>query len=326
LTNTETVVDIVILSWGRIPDTCAAIDSALSQKGITPHVIIIDQGTPDNELAVLKAHVEGHPQVTLVCNKENRGVPGGRNQGSALGSAPFIVALDNDAEFASDDEVAKAVMAMQADPTIAGLAFRIVLFDNGDDDKSSWPYPLSMHDHADRRFTTARFVGAGHMLRRTSFDAVNGYDETLIFLHEEVDLSYRLINAGGVIVYDPAIRVRHKVSAENRVSWTGRRYYFHIRNTIYMASKFNFPVTSSTLNAMVAIIRGLRSGYINGTLQGIGGGLKLLPKGLKQRWFDSRVRLSREAKDRIKATSPTRNMSFFQKVRYRLMPHTKVTQ
>lgn len=326
MSNIETVVDIVILSWGRIPETCAAIDSALSQKGITPHVIIIDQGTPDNELAVLKTHVDGNSQVTLVCNHENRGVPGGRNQGSALGSAPFIVSLDNDAEFASDDEVARAVQAMQAEPNIAGLAFRIVLFSNGDDDKSSWPYPLSMQDHADRRFTTARFVGAGHMLRRASFDAVNGYDETLIFLHEEVDLSYRLINAGGTVVYDPTIRVRHKVSAENRVSWTDKRYYFHIRNTIYMTSKFNFPIASSTLNATVAVVRGLRSGYLKGTLEGLGAGVKLLPKGFKQRWFDGQVRLSREAKNYIKLTSATRNMTFFQKVRYRLTPLMKAAR
>ena len=323
--NTETAVDIVILSWGRIPDTCSAIDSALSQKGIVPNVIIIDQGTPADELAVLKAHVEGNSSVTLVCNDKNRGVPGGRNQGSALGSAPYIVALDNDAEFASEDEIANAVRSMQADSGIAALAFRIVLFSTGDDDKSSWPYPLAMHENAGRKFTTARFVGAGHMLRRSSFEAVSGYDETLIFLHEEVDLSYRLINSGGSIIYDPTIRVRHKVSAENRVSWTGKRYYFHIRNTIYMASKFNFSAMSSILNATLAIIRGLRSGYIKGTLRGIGGGLMLIPKGLTQRWFDRRVRLSREARGRIKATSPTRDMSLTQKLSYRLMPGTKAT-
>ncbi|MBD9388226.1 glycosyltransferase [Agrobacterium sp. AGB01] len=324
--NPDTAVDIIILSWGRIPDTCAAIDSALSQKGIVPNVIVVDQGTPDDELSILKAHVAQNPSVTLVCNDKNRGVPGGRNQASSLGSAPYIVALDNDAEFASSDEVAKAVTYMEADATVAALAFRIVLFSDGEDDKSSWPYPLSMSKYSGQRFQTARFVGAGHMLRRSTFDAVKGYDDTLIFLHEEVDLAYRLINAGGTMVYEPSVRIRHKVSAENRVSWTGRRYYFHVRNTIYMASKFNFSPVSSLMNATLAITRGLRSGYIKGTLQGVFAGIGLIPRGLKQRWFDSRVRLSRDARKNIKATSPTRDMSLVQKIRYRLVPDTKAAQ
>lgn len=322
----EISVDIVVLSWGRIPDTCLAIDSALAQKGVTVRVVVIDQGSSAEDLAVLKSHVADKDRVTLVCNDRNLGVPGGRNQGTALGSAPYIVALDNDAEFASEDEVARAVGVMQSDASIAALAFRIVLFSNGQDDRSSWPYSISMEENAGRRFATARFVGAGHMLKRSVFESVGCYDEKLIFLHEEVDLSYRLMNSGSRIVYEPSVRVRHKVGQENRVSWSGKRYYFHIRNTIYMAAKYNFSPVSSTLNAGVAILRGLRSGYVKGTLQGILFGLALVPTGLRQRWFDRRVRMSAESRTRIKATSPTSTMSLTQKIRYRLAPGARSAQ
>lgn len=323
---TKTSVDIVILSWGRIPDTCLAIDSALAQTGVAIRVLVVDQGTAAEELAVLKAHVACNDRVTLVCNIQNRGVPGGRNQASALGTAPYIVALDNDAEFASEDEVARAVEAMEIDRSIGALAFRIVLFSTGQDDKSSWPYPIPMANNAGRRFTTARFVGAGHMLRRSTFEDVGVYDDRLIFLHEEVDLSYRLINSGFKIVYEPSVRVRHKVGQENRVSWNGKRYYFHIRNTIYMAAKYNFSAAASLFNVAVAVMRGLRSGYVKGTLEGLAYGLALVPKGLRQRWFDPRVRLSADARARIKATSPTRDMSLMQKIRHRIAPGARPAQ
>ena len=324
--TTEPVVDVIILSWGRIPDTCAAIDSALRQKGVGIRVIVVDQGTAAAELGLLKAHVEGRQQVTLVCNDENRGVPGGRNQASALGTGDFIVALDNDAEFASDDEVAIATGMMNDDETIAVLAFRILLYSTDGDDKSSWPFPLPIADYAATRFDTARFVGAGHMLRRSSFEACGCYDDTLIFLHEEVDLSYRLLNLGKRAVYEPSVRIRHKVSTENRVSWTGNRYYFHVRNTIYIAAKYNFSPLSGLLSIWIALQSGVKSGYVKGTLRGLLHGLLLVSKGLRQRWFDKRVRLTSEAKDRIKQTSPTRNMSLLQKFIYRTMPRLRSTR
>ena len=106
MTSLDISVDIVILSWGRIPDTCAAIDSALEQRGVDPHVYVIDQGTAAEELAILKSHVAGNNRVTLVCNDTNRGVPGGRNQGTALGTAPYVVALDNDKQKGADQKEA----------------------------------------------------------------------------------------------------------------------------------------------------------------------------------------------------------------------------
>jgi GT2 family glycosyltransferase len=174
--------------------------------------------------------------VTLQCNDCNTGVAEGRNQASRLGRAPYIVALDNDAVFADPHQIARAVEIASADADLYALAFRIVRFDDGADDATSWSYPESMQECAALPFLTSRFVGAGHLLRRDAFEACGEYDPRLFFLHEELDLSYRLINAGGLIRYTPEVVVRHKVSAERRV-WNHQRHMFHIRNSVYLMTK-----------------------------------------------------------------------------------------
>ena len=306
----STDVDVVILSWGRVDDTCAAIGSALAQQDVSARVIVIDQGTEATDLARLKAFCAGEARITLICNDRNLGVPGGRNQGAGLGTAAHIVALDNDAEFASPFELSKAVAQFNRDPELGILAFRIRLFSTDADDRSSWSYLRPIDKNAGLRFVADRFVGAGHMIRRTGFEAVGGYDDRLVFLHEEAELSYKIINQGLSIVYDPDVVIRHKVSPERRVSWSGDRYYYNIRNKIYMGSKFNLNVLSTGLDVFMETLGGIKKGYWSGVVRGLAGGVALIPTGLKLRWSDPRVHLSPAAKQYVRAALGVGEMSF----------------
>ena len=303
-------VDVVILSWGRVNDTCAAIDSALAQQKVLPRVIVIDQGTEVSELDRLKAFCAERAKVTLVCNGRNLGVPGGRNQGAAIGSAPYITSLDNDAEFASPLELQRAVEQFDRDAELGILAFRIRLFSDDADDQSSWSYLKPIAKAAGTHFLADRFVGAGHMIRRSSFEVVGGYDDRLIFLHEEFDLSYKFISQGFKIIYDPSVVIRHKVSAERRVAWNGDRYYYNIRNKIYMASKFNLNLASNALDLFMEVLTGLKKGYWRGVMRGVVGGIALVPTGLKLRWTDPRVHLTPKAKEYIRTVLGVSGMSF----------------
>jgi GT2 family glycosyltransferase len=316
--NSAPAVDVVILSWGRVDDTCAAIDSALAQQQVALRVIVVDQGTEAEELARLQAFCGERPNVTLICNGHNRGVPGGRNQGSAAGAAPYIVALDNDAEFASPYELCKAIERFESDAELGILAFRIRLFSEEADDRSSWSYLKPVATFAGTRFLADRFVGAGHMIRRAPFEAIGGYDDRLVFLHEETELSYKMINQGFKIIYDPHVVIRHKVSPERRVSWSGDRYYYNIRNKIYLTAKFNLNLVSSALDLSMEVLDGFKCGYARGVIRGLGGGIALLPTALKLRWSDPAVRLSPEAKQYMRAALGVAGMSFQHRAMRRL--------
>ncbi|MEM0984892.1 MAG: glycosyltransferase family 2 protein [Pseudomonadota bacterium] len=280
-------IDIIILSWDRTDDTIAAIQSGCDQQDISPRVKVVDQGTKPHDLARLKAFCDGHDAVEVRYNTENSGVAGGRNQASAMGDADYIVALDNDAVFADPTVCARAAAYMDAHPEIGALGFAVNVHDSPADnpvpDKSSWSYgPLEPANWTARTFPAKQFCGAGHMIRRSAFDEVGAYDDTLFFMHEEIDLCDRLMNAGYKIVYNGDFAVRHKVSAEHRVHWKGPRYRFHLRNHVYLMMKQKAPAFDVFSELMVMTVAGFRAGFVKASLGGFFGVLKLWPEARRQ--------------------------------------------
>ena len=185
--------DVLILALDRVAETLAAIASARAQTGVRRRVIVVDQGSRPENFSRLSASVAGCADVTLLRTEENLGVAGGRNFAAAQGRARVIVALDNDAEFFDAHTLARAVAALEAEPDLAALGFRIVTHATGTDDLSSWGYPRALLPHSTESFDTATFVGAGHAIRRQAWEQVGGYDSRLFFCWEEFDFSLAAI-------------------------------------------------------------------------------------------------------------------------------------
>lgn len=275
MTNHQTgddlpIVDVVLLSLDRPALTEAAAESALRQEGVSPRVIIVDQGSSEQQLRTLR-ELALHPQVELIELGENRGVPGGRNIGMRRGEAPYVVSIDNDAEFASPRDLLRVVERFQRHPEAAALTFRI-LNESGGDDETSWNHPPALKAVRDEEFTATTFVGCGHAIRRTAVTETGGYDDSLFFMWEEYDLSIRLINEGHAILYTPEVRILHKVSPEARVRWDGSRFYYLVRNALYLEYKFRgwsrgffarvvgYVVKGALNRALGQAVRGVRDG------------------------------------------------------------------
>ena len=259
--------DIVILALDRADETIAAIRSALSQIGVSRHVFIVDQGSQPTNLALLAAAVADCPDATLVALERNYGVAGGRNRGSALGHGRVIFGLDNDAEFATPTTLAEAVAMLDADATLAAIGCRIVLHSNGEDDTSSWGYPPGLRARSGDNFDAITFVGAGHAIRRTAWQACNGYDDVLHFCWEELDFCLRAIEQGWRIRYHGDIVVRHKVSPEQRVAWTGNRWFHYVRNRLYIGRKWTSGWLPLLPRCVFYALKGARNGLLSQTLR-----------------------------------------------------------
>ena len=254
--------DVIILALDRAEETVAAIASARAQRGVAKHVWVVDQGSRPEALARLAAAVGGACDATLVRLARNHGVAGGRNRATALGRAPFVFALDNDAEFADPDTLAAACASLRAAPDIAAIACRILVQGTGQDDLSSWGYPRALLPRAAADFDAATFVGAGHALRRADFEAAGGYDEALFFTWEEFDLALRLINMGRRIRYRGDIAVLHKVSPEQRHAWSGTRWHHFVRNRLYVALKHGAHPLALLPRFLAYQVKGARNGVL----------------------------------------------------------------
>ena len=261
--------DFVILALDRAEETEAAIRSALAQQAVTWHLFVVDQGSQPGNLRRLATAVEGRRDATLVQLDRNHGVAGGRNRGSALGRGRVIIALDNDAEFADATTAARAVAALDAAPDLAALALRIVIHADGSDDLSSWGYPQSLLPRAGETFDTVTFVGAGHAIRRAAWEEAGGYDDALHFTWEEYDFCLRAIARGWRIRYRGDIVIRHKVSPEKRFAWSGTRWFYFVRNRLYIGRKAGDSWAALTPRIAGYLVRGARNGVFMQTLRAL---------------------------------------------------------
>lgn len=267
--------DIIILSLDRPDETEAAIVSALSQAGLTRHVIVLDQGSTAENLTRFARLIDGRADALLAAAGGNFGVAGGRNRASELGQGRVIIALDNDAVFATPDTAARAVAVLDAAPDCAVLAFRILNGDGSADDHACWGYPEALRPQAAERFACATFVGAGHAISRRAWVAVGGYDSALEFTWEEFDFALRAIARGWRLVYDGTLAVHHKRASAARFNWAEKRWFLYVRNRLYIARKWRRPAFFLAARATAYALKSFKIGLSKEGLRGIRAGFAM---------------------------------------------------
>jgi GT2 family glycosyltransferase len=251
-------VDIIILDWNRPDDTIKAIESAVAQEGIAAKVYVVDQGSQPGNRDRVQAFCASHPGVQYIALSSNVGVAAGRNIATAAGAAPVVVSLDNDAVFTDPRCVARALAHLEADQHLGAVAFRVL--DADTKEEQIWDYPEQYRGATIESFETTRFLGGGHALRRTAFEAAGGYDAALFFAGEERDLALRMINLGYRIRWFRDLAILHTPIAAGKITWSGKRYFFTVRNTLYINYKFGSGLWGFLMSAGAFIVRGTYNG------------------------------------------------------------------
>lgn len=225
------------------PSPGAADDGPVPRR-----VIVVDDGSADPTAVAEVAAAHG---ADLVRHDHARGPAAARNAGLAQVRTPIVAFVDCDVEVRPD--WLRWLLPHLADPAVVALAPRVGARAVDTDPSATTIPPPRSTDHrpsteqiADtlaryeegrspldlgpqegrvRPRTRVAYVPATTLVARTgAVTAIGGFDEGLRY-GEDVDLVWRLQDAGGDVRYEPAARVTHPVRADP-LGWARQRFAY----------------------------------------------------------------------------------------------------
>jgi GT2 family glycosyltransferase len=213
----------VLLTMGRRPDDLQrALDSLLAQRGVELDIVVVGNtweptGLPDG--------------VRGIGSPENLGIPAGRNLGVPHTSGELLFFLDDDASLAAPDALAAVARRFEADPRLGLLQLRVAPRDGGASARD-WVPRLRVGDRSRSSDITAVWEGAVAM-RRAVFEAVGGWPGDFRFVHEGIDLGWRVMDAGHRVAYAGNIVALHPSPTAPH----GYSFYYGARNRVWLARR-----------------------------------------------------------------------------------------
>ncbi len=187
----------------------------------TVRVVVIDDGSTDADAI---ADVASSAGARTVRHEVNRGPAAARNTALQSTTASFVAFID--ADCLADPSWPSRLLHHFDDPAVAAVAARVTpdgegssLLERYEAIRSS----LDMGDQPELVRPGARlgFVPSAALVVRRSAIQPGGFDEGLR-LGEDVDLVWRLADAGWLVRYDPSVVVRHRTRARWG-SWLRRK-------------------------------------------------------------------------------------------------------
>jgi len=250
-----------------------SISNALN--GIEAEVFVTDNNSVDGSIKMVK---EKFPSVRLIENKDNLGFSKANNQAISKARGEYILLLNPDT-LVEDDTLRKVVQFMDDHPEAGGMGVKMI---DGKgkflpESKRGLPTPsvaffkifgLSALFPKSRLFNKYHLgyldkdkihevdilAGAFMLLRKKVLDKIGLLDESFFMYGEDVDLSYRITQAGYKNYYYPGTRIIHYKGESTKKS--SINYVFMFYNAMIIFAKKHFSkgnALSYTLMINVAI-------------------------------------------------------------------------
>jgi mycofactocin system glycosyltransferase len=205
-------------------NACGLSRLLASLRGL--RVIVVDDGSSNpiehDDLSAARC------DVVVLRHPRSMGPAAARNTGLAACTTDFVAFLDSDV--VPRRGWLEELLGHFCDPTVALVAPRIVGLARGDHLVTRYEtvrssLDLGRHEAPVIPYTTVSYVpSAAIICRRSALADVGGFDETM-HAGEDVDLCWRLVEAGARLRYEPIAAVTHDHRTQLR-DWVARKAFY----------------------------------------------------------------------------------------------------
>ncbi len=221
----EPAIYAVILAWNNYADTHECLASVIKLAYGNLKLILVDNGSTDDTPSKVR---EAFPDVHVIENGQNLGVPAGYNVGFTYAldmGAEYILLLNNDT-VVPEDMLRELLNVAQQDPE-TGIVMPKVLYHGTENEIWSsggryraFPPAILMTDNrkdVTEQLRTIEYAPSCVLLiSRQTFKMAGLFDPGYLFLYDDWDFSERVRAHGLKIWYAPQAYVWHKVSRSTK--------------------------------------------------------------------------------------------------------------
>jgi GT2 family glycosyltransferase len=222
------VLSIIVVNWNTKDVLRCCLDSIRKNSPKHSHeVIVVDNASSDGSADMVASEF---PDVVLIRSKTNLGYAAGNNLAFSQASGDWLLTLNPDTEFV-DGSLDLAVDSLASSPDYGALGAKQILPD-GSVQRSVRGFPtyvglLGEIEILRKLFNSYRLddfdyeemqeaqqpMGTFLLFRKQALaeigDPMKPFDERFPIFFNEVDLLYRLNQAGWKCLYNPKVRIWH---------------------------------------------------------------------------------------------------------------------
>lgn len=231
-------LSVIIVNYNtrNLLDDC--LDSLLAAVPPTNglEIIVVDNASSDGSQEMVR---KKYPQVQLIASAENRGFSAANNLGAAQANGRSLLFLNSDTVL-SEEALVQPLDYLDAHPNAGAVTVRLI-YPNGErdpDNHRGFPTPWNAMCHFsglgrlfpgsprfngyfqtyadfDQTHVVPVIAGSFMMMPRSVYDQLGGWDEAYFFYGEDIDMCYRINEAGYEIIYFPHVEVLHYKGASS---------------------------------------------------------------------------------------------------------------
>lgn len=245
-------LSIVILNYQTFELTKNTINSIFEYEyPFSYEVLLVDNASGDDSLSRLKDYFKDN--VIFIESRENNGFAAGNNQALKIAKGKYQLLLNSDT-IVWENTLESIYYYMEKHTDVGATGCRVLL-ENGDLDKAckrSFPnvknsffrlfhIPTKSKDDNynldslpdDGVYEIDCLTGAFMFIRKEALDEVGFLDETFFMYGEDIDLCFRIKQAGWKIVYYGKSKITHLKGASSKKQKSKLIYEFYRAMYVY---------------------------------------------------------------------------------------------
>lgn len=252
--NSKPAISVIILNYNNPKDTLECVHSLMKNNFDSYEVILIDNGSKDGSVDILRQLEPEYPDLIFVINQKNLGFAGGNNIGINLSKGDAILLLNNDT-VVKEDFLDGLMQQASLLPEAGVLCPKIYFYDRPDTiwfaggyidwkyDGTHIGYGKKDNSSYNSPLTCEYVTGCAMLIKREVIKKIGLLDESFFAYQEDVDFCIRARKGGYKCMYIPSPNVWHKAGAtskkQERMSPFHR--YLGTRNKLALVRK-NFGI------------------------------------------------------------------------------------